>query len=78
MAIGYCRELAERHGIAVGGSSGAVVAAAVSWLRSARQPRSVVCVCPDHGDLYLNSIFDDDWARAHGGLTRTELLAHQP
>ncbi len=75
VAISYCRELAHRHGFWVGGSSGAVIAAAVSRLRSAGRPQSVVCLCPDHGGLYLNSIFRDEWARSRGGLITVAQLA---
>jgi hypothetical protein len=59
----------------VGGSSGAVIAAAASWLASADRPLSTVCVCPDHGDLYLGSIFQGAWAGAQQALSPAELVA---
>jgi 2,3-diaminopropionate biosynthesis protein SbnA len=77
-ATGYCWEMLERHGLALGGSSGAVLAAAVCWLASAREPLSVVCVCPDHGDLYRTSIFRTRPPAGGQPLMPTELLMYQP
>jgi cysteine synthase len=77
-AVSYCHELVERHGLAVGGSSGAAIAAAVSWLQNAGRPLSAVCICPDHGDLYLGSIFKHRSATSPPARIRTQPLVYQP
>ncbi|MEV0395257.1 pyridoxal-phosphate dependent enzyme [Polymorphospora rubra] len=67
-AVGHCRGLSSSTGIRVGGSSGAVLAAATRFLRQHPDARSVVCLCPDGGDRYLESIYgpsapDEQWPR---------------
>jgi N-(2-amino-2-carboxyethyl)-L-glutamate synthase len=61
MAFALCRMLARETGIKVGGSSGAVLGACARYLRSHPAARTVVCVCPDDGDHYATTIFDDGW-----------------
>jgi 2,3-diaminopropionate biosynthesis protein SbnA len=62
-ACTVCRELEVSTGIGVGGSSGAVIAAAARWLRHHDVEGRVVCLCPDGADNYRSSIFDDSWLR---------------
>ena len=58
-AFACCRALAARTGILVGGSSGAVLAAALQRLRASSGEGRFVCICPDTGQNYRSSIFDD-------------------
>jgi cysteine synthase A len=60
-AFACCRALARRTGISVGGSSGAVIAAAIQWLARALTDFRAVCLCPDTGLNYQSSIFNDDY-----------------
>lgn len=62
--IQMCRQVAMRLGIAVGGSTGSVLAAVTRmrwWLRNGTR---VVAIGPDAGDRYLDTIYDDDWVRS--------------
>lgn len=65
-AFAYCRELAQVSGIQVGGSSGAAIAAAVTYLDSRPNLANAICICPDHGANYQSTIFNDAWLAAHG------------
>ncbi|WP_406161768.1 pyridoxal-phosphate dependent enzyme [Streptomyces canus] len=56
-AVAHCRAMAAGTGIRVGGSSGAVLAAATRFLRTHQEAQTVVCLCPDGGDRYLDSIY---------------------
>lgn len=60
-----CRKLAADAGLSLGASSGALVAACAHYLRRNPGIRGAVCVCPDRGTRYSDSVYDDDWLRAH-------------
>lgn len=62
-----CRTLAQREAILAGGSSGAVVAALGKLADRIPPGSNVVMIFPDRGDRYLDTIFADDWVRAHFG-----------
>jgi cysteine synthase A len=64
-AIAVCRKLAAEAGLSLGGSSGAVVAACLRYLEEHPFIRRPVCLCPDDGDRYRTSLYDDDWVRDH-------------
>jgi 2,3-diaminopropionate biosynthesis protein SbnA len=61
-AVVMCRKLAH-VGIVLGGSSGAVVQGACTWLERNDPDRrlSAVAVAPDFGPSYLDTVYDDDW-----------------
>jgi 2,3-diaminopropionate biosynthesis protein SbnA len=65
-AFALCRMLASQTGIRVGGSSGAVLSACARHLRTHPRSETVVCVCPDDGDHYAMTIFNDDWLKDQG------------
>jgi N-(2-amino-2-carboxyethyl)-L-glutamate synthase len=68
-AIRTCRLVATKYGIAVGGSTGSVLAAVVrssSWFPPGA---SVVAIGPDSGDRYLDTIYDDIWVEERFGPT---------
>lgn len=68
-AIACCRMLALDTGLALGGSSGAIVAAFTAALGSRlAHARCPVAVMPDGGDRYLATIYDDRWLGARGAL----------
>jgi cysteine synthase A len=64
------RLLASREGLLVGGSSGAVVYAAMELAQTLPPSRTVLAVLPDRGDRYFNTIFSDEWL-AHNGIDLT-------
>jgi N-(2-amino-2-carboxyethyl)-L-glutamate synthase len=73
-AFTFCRAVYSATDIKLGGSSGAVLAACGRYL--ARHPHAlrVVCICPDRGENYNLSIFNDEWLRSRGLNVSRELL----
>lgn len=79
-SFAMARRLAREEGLFVGGSSGAAVAGALSWL--ARRPlpegATVLVILPDSGDRYLSKFYSDDWMVENGfldaGTTARQLL----
>ena len=65
-AFAFCRALAAETGIHVGGSSGAVLAACGRMLASDPDRGRVVCLCPDRGEAYASTIYDDGWLVRNG------------
>ncbi|MGK5532495.1 pyridoxal-phosphate dependent enzyme [Streptomyces sp. URMC 129] len=65
-AFAICRELRSELGISVGGSGGAAITACAAYLHAHPQAGPAVCVCPDTGENYRSSIFDDGWLTKHG------------
>ena len=64
-AVAACRKLAADTGLALGGSGGAALAACVRHLCRTPEPGVLVCLCPDYGVKYQDSIYADHWVRAH-------------
>ena len=62
------RELARREGLLVGGSSGAVIHAALRYAKSLPASARVVIIFPDSASRYLSTIFNDEWMRDKGML----------
>ncbi|MFD9356170.1 2,3-diaminopropionate biosynthesis protein SbnA [Streptomyces sp. NPDC060031] len=62
-----CRRLAARESILAGGSSGAVVAAALSMRDRIPPGSTCALIFPDRGERYLDTIYDDDWVTERFG-----------
>jgi N-(2-amino-2-carboxyethyl)-L-glutamate synthase len=60
-AIAACRTLRSATNIGLGGSSGAVIAAAARYMSQTFTDRPVVCVCPDGSDHYEETIYNCRW-----------------
>lgn len=58
-----CQELLNEHSIFSGGSSGAVYAAMKKFFSgfSRKYPVNVLCVLPDRGERYCNTIYNRQW-----------------
>jgi len=65
-AFATCRLFAREADIFLGGSSGAVLFACASYLAAAAELEHVVCLCPDGGENYLNTIYNDEWIQQNG------------
>jgi cysteine synthase A len=65
-ALAACRRLAGQTGIELGGSGGAVLAACLRYLQAHPEIRHPVCLCPDSGASYRQTIFNDNWLHANG------------
>lgn len=65
-AFSTCRELGS-NGCFIGGSAGAAYAGALEIARQLDGP--VLTLFPDRGDIYANTIWNDDWMNNHGFMT---------
>jgi cystathionine beta-synthase len=70
-SIAITQQLLEKEAIFVGGSSGCIVAAAIQYCRDVsavengkEKTLNVVAILPSSGNLYLSTIFDDQWLQA--------------
>lgn len=66
MAAAVCHALRSCTNIGVGGSSGAVLAAAARFLRARPCREPVVCVCADGADRYEETVYDPGWLARNG------------
>ncbi|CAM5433215.1 Pyridoxal-phosphate dependent enzyme OS=Streptomyces alboniger OX=132473 GN=CP975_00920 PE=4 SV=1 [Streptomyces alboniger] len=73
-AVAACRRLRAGTGVGVGGSSGAVIAAAARHLAEHPEAERVVCLCADGADRYEDTVYSGAWVREHGltGTASTE------
>lgn len=70
-SVGGCYELYRRHGLFVGGSSGAVYAAASRYTPPATNRRpAALFLCADRGLPYVDTIFNPAWVRRVFGVER--------
>ncbi|MFE3173158.1 pyridoxal-phosphate dependent enzyme [Amycolatopsis sp. NPDC059090] len=68
-AVAACRLLAEDTGLALGGSSGAVLAACLAAPDCLPEPpRLPLLLCADGGGNYRSTIYDDKWLAGRGVL----------
>lgn len=65
-AFACCRALAAATGISTGGSSGAALAACARLLADEPDLDRVACLCPDRGESYASTIYDNCWLARHG------------
>ncbi|HST49751.1 cysteine synthase family protein [Jatrophihabitans sp.] len=67
-AIGCCRAFAEATGYVLGGSSGAVLAACLQEMAADEELVEAVCLCPDLGLTYRDTIYNDQWIERERGF----------
>lgn len=60
-AFAFCRAFAADTGISLGGSAGAVLAACCRDLARHSEVQRPVCLAPDGGDRYVDTIYNDEW-----------------
>ncbi|MEV6345287.1 pyridoxal-phosphate dependent enzyme [Actinoplanes sp. NPDC051851] len=60
-AIATCRSLRDQTGIFLGGSGGAALAACLRHLMAHPETGLAVCVCPDGGGEYSETLYSDSW-----------------
>ena len=66
LAISLCHSLSRKEGLLLGGSTGAVVAAAMSFAANESEGQTILLINPDRGDRYLDTIYNLDWLASHG------------
>jgi 2,3-diaminopropionate biosynthesis protein SbnA len=68
-SFAICRVIRAQTGLALGGSGGCVLSAALADLtRSSTAPGAPVCVMPDGGRNYESTFYDDEWLGGKGVL----------
>jgi 2,3-diaminopropionate biosynthesis protein SbnA len=77
-AFAFCRALAADTGIWVGGSSGAVVCACMRYLATHPELKRPLCLCPDEGHKYRDTIYSNQWIANQGLEMSAALLAPLP
>ncbi len=67
-AVAACLWVLDVTGIALGGSSGALVAAALRWSHlNLHDNTDIAVVCPDGGDRYLDTVYSAVWREKNIG-----------
>ncbi|MEV7229923.1 MULTISPECIES: pyridoxal-phosphate dependent enzyme [Polymorphospora] len=72
-AIAVCRVFLADTGVALGGSSGCVLHACLVDLAGEQPPTNPLCLCPDGGDRYRATLYDDAWLDEVGAREEVEL-----
>ncbi len=70
--IGMCREILDKHGLFVGGSTGTVLAAIKAYKNKIPISSKLVAISPDFGDRYLDTIFNDHWVNNNFSTSRDD------
>ncbi|GAA2634299.1 pyridoxal-phosphate dependent enzyme [Streptomyces axinellae] len=65
-AVRACLWLLRTTGLALGPSSGALVAAALALFRAAPERADIACVCPDGADRYADTVYSPAWRHRNG------------
>lgn len=63
-AFNATRELYRTHGLFMGPTSGAAYLVGKWWARANRESKAIILL-PDEGYRYQDSVYDNDWLRAH-------------
>lgn len=75
-AINMCRQVARKHGLLIGGSTGTVLAAVVQEQDSLAAGALVAVISPDFGDRYLTTIYSNAWVEVnYPGLLSKSIAA---
>ncbi|QJT82397.1 cystathionine beta-synthase [Kosakonia sp. MUSA4] len=69
-AFATARELLQQEGILAGSSTGTLLSAALRYCQAQTSPKRVVTFACDSGNKYLSKMFNDDWMRQQGLLSR--------
>ncbi|MGY5955578.1 cysteine synthase [Kosakonia sp. BK9b] len=69
-AFASARELLQQEGILAGSSTGTLLSAALRYCQAQTTAKRVVTFACDSGNKYLSKMFNDDWMRQQGLLTR--------
>jgi cysteine synthase A len=61
VAVAMCRKLRDEADVYLGGSAGAAVGACIRYLIRHPSTGMAVCVCPDGGGEYSETLYNDEW-----------------
>jgi cysteine synthase len=65
LAFSVCHAIAQREGMLLGASTGAIVAAALADVQRFSSPQTMLLLNPDRGDRYLETVYNADWLNQH-------------
>jgi len=66
LAYSMCHALAQREGLLLGSSTGAIVSAGLHLASHMAPGSRILMINPDRGDRYLETIYDLDWLASNG------------
>lgn len=69
-AFATARQLLQTEGVLAGSSTGTLLTAALRYCQAQTTPKRVVTFACDSGNKYLSKMFNDDWMRQQGLITR--------
>ncbi|WP_437889842.1 pyridoxal-phosphate dependent enzyme [Phytobacter sp. V91] len=69
-AFATARDLLQVEGVLAGSSTGTLLNAALRYCQAQTTPKRVVTFACDSGNKYLSKMFNDDWLRQQGLLSR--------
>lgn len=65
-SLATARELLAREGVLAGSSTGTLLAAALRYFREQTEPKTVVTLIPDWGNMYLSKMYNAHWMADQG------------
>lgn len=76
LAYSICHELAQKEGMLLGASTGAIVAAGMHVAKSMPEGANILMINPDRGDRYLETLYDPNWLKSNNfmRLTPSDIL----
>jgi 2,3-diaminopropionate biosynthesis protein SbnA len=77
-AVASCHALYADTGLHVGGSSGAVLAGCLRYLATHPDIVAPLCLCPDGGESYEQTLYHPRWLAEHGLNIAPDLLRPAP
>lgn len=66
LAFSVCHALARREGLLLGASTGAIVAAGLSFGLSEQKSQRILMINPDRGDRYMETVYNSEWLGQQG------------
>ena len=66
LAFSMCQAIARKEGLLLGGSTGAIVAAALAYASTRPTRTRIAVVNPDRGDRYLETVYNPNWLADQG------------
>ncbi len=66
MAFSFCHQIAQREGLLLGASTGAILAGGLAYAQAnSSRHLSILMLNPDRGDRYLETVYNQGWLKAN-------------
>jgi cystathionine beta-synthase len=66
--MNLCRDMLRLEGMYVGPSSAGILAAAIKWSKTQKEPKTILTFLCDSGNRYLSKVFNDQWMQKNNLL----------